>query len=304
MKESPENEAIAMLRVLSARRPADPSEEGELAMLLAERVAEARTAWPAVVTTDADLAEHLGRHLPDEVPLAEALVRWRAADLYLAFACGRGDAAALAAFEDVFGNELRIVRARLGSGAGADADDFVQHCREKLFAPPRPKIADYSGQGDLRHWLRVTLVRVLIDWRRSRRQRDAREELDGDRGLEAAAQGDDPELDLLKTRYREEFRQAFEQAARALEAQDRNLLRRHFSDGLSIDELGALYGVHRATAARRLARARAELLAGTRRLLADKLALRPAELDSVLRMIESNVHVTLSRVLSSEPREA
>ncbi len=84
----------------------------------------------------------------------------------------------------------------------------------------------------------------------------------------------------------------------ALSPGERNLLRQHFSDGLTVDEIGALHGVHRATAARRVAKARSQLFAGTRRTLMDNLGLNRSELDSVMRMIESNVHVSVQRNLT------
>ena len=57
--------------------------------------------------------------------------------------------------------------------------------------------------------------------------------------------------------------------------------------------------VHRATVARRITRARDALLSGTRRRLMMRLKLDRSELDSVMRMIESNVHVSLQRMLAS-----
>jgi RNA polymerase sigma-70 factor (ECF subfamily) len=85
--------------------------------------------------------------------------------------------------------------------------------------------------------------------------------------------------------------------AKSRSAEDRNVLRYHFAHGLTIDQIGALYHVHRATAARRVAKARDELLAGTRRRLMARLALNRADLDSVMRLIESSIHVSLRRVL-------
>jgi RNA polymerase sigma-70 factor (ECF subfamily) len=202
----------------------------------------------------------------------------------------------LAAFDATFGGEHKIVLAR-GRASFIDADDFRQACHVKLFTSSPPKIAEYSGQGDLRHWLRVTLMRTLIDLSRARRHLEvpANEE----RLLEVPGPDHDPELGYLKTHYEGEFRRAFEEAAADLSADDRNVLRAHFMHGLTVDEIGRMLGVHRATAARRVAKARDDLLAGTRRRLMNKLRLDREELDSVLRMIESNVQVSLARVLGT-----
>jgi RNA polymerase sigma-70 factor (ECF subfamily) len=70
--------------------------------------------------------------------------------------------------------------------------------------------------------------------------------------LAVPAPGDDPELEYLKRTYRAEIRQAFEEAARGLEPEERNLLRDHYAHGLSIDRIAVVHGFHRATAARRI----------------------------------------------------
>jgi RNA polymerase sigma-70 factor (ECF subfamily) len=281
-----------LLAALAAVRPELPAGE-HVGQLLCEVCAQARRAWPAVSVPIESFVAHLARHLPMAVD--QALLDLRAADLYLAFACALGDATALSEFDLTFGSELRIVKARLRKGA-SDGDDLIQECRQKLFAPPRPKIAEYSGQGDLRHWLRVTLLRALIDHQRSNRQRIERERPHGE-PLELPDMRD-PALVHLKQQYREEFRAAFEDAARALNPEERVLLRHHFADGLTIDDLANLYRIHRATAARRIAKAREALLAGTKQRLMTKLRLSRDELDSVMRLIESNVHVSVKRVLA------
>jgi RNA polymerase sigma-70 factor, ECF subfamily len=287
---------------LMEARAQPAAQDDEVAALVGAVVESGRAAYPDIALDAVDFARHLGRHLP-EGDVVAGLAALRAADLYVACACATGAPSALAAFETHFGGELRIVRARLRR-PDAEAEDFIQGCRQRLFAPPAPKIAEYSGHGDLRHWLRVTLVRLLIDYQRKHKQRDAHEQLGepGTPGMPRAvpAPTGDVELDYLKRHYGDAFRTAFEAAAAELEPADRNLLRQHFADGLGIDELAALHGVHRATAARRIARARTELLSLTRQHLMRALGLDKTELDSVMRMIESNVHVSVQRILGHQ----
>ena len=75
------------------------------------------------------------------------------------------------------------------------------------------------------------------------------------------------------------------------------MLRQHALDGLSIDQLAALHGVHRATAARQVHSARDAVLAGTRRELVRRLRLSPRELASMMRLIHSQLDLSLPRVL-------
>nr|MDQ3369066.1 transcriptional regulator [Myxococcota bacterium] len=62
----------------------------------------------------------------------------------------------------------------------------------------------------------------------------------------------------------------------------------------------ALYGVHRATAARWVARVRELVLRRTRRQVGDALALAGDELDSVMGRIAGHLEVSLRQTLSME----
>src|SRR5206468_2926429 len=90
-------------------------------------------------------------------------------------------------------------------------------------------------------------------------------------GVPAAV--DDPELAHLRKRYAKDFKAAFEGALLELSVEDRNLLRLSLVDGLSIDEIGSIFGFHRATAARRLTKCREAVQERTRKMLVDRLKL-------------------------------
>ena len=155
-------------------------------------------------------------------------------------------------------------------------------------------ICSYAGRGPLRNWARVITVRtigMLID--RSKREVPV-DKLVFD---EVLSPGDDPELTYLKSTYRREFRTAFEEAMGGLSERDRNVLRQYYLDGLSIDEIGLIYRVHRTTTARWLARSRKQLLSHTRRALMQQLQVGPDEFDSIIRLIESQFGATLHSFL-------
>jgi RNA polymerase sigma-70 factor (ECF subfamily) len=103
----------------------------------------------------------------------------------------------------------------------------------------------------------------------------------------------------MKARYQAAFRAAFEDAVRRLEPRDRNLLRLHHLDAVTLDQLAAMYGVHRATAVRWLSDVRRRLLADTRRSLRAALGVAEDELDSVMALIESRLDVSVRRLLAS-----
>lgn len=158
-----------------------------------------------------------------------------------------------------------------------------------------PKITEYSGRGDLRSFLRVILVRQAITHRRSVHREISLDD-DEKRPPESWVSAD-PELVHLRSIYKVEFERAFREAVAELTSEDRNLLRYHYLDGLNIDHIGAIYGIHRVSAARRLTKVRQVLVGSTRRLLTETLRLRTGELESVLRLIESEVDISLRRVL-------
>jgi RNA polymerase sigma-70 factor len=112
-----------------------------------------------------------------------------------------------------------------------------------------------------------------------------------------------PEVRLLREVYQESFRAALTAALRALSSEDRNLLRRHLVDRLTLQEIAVPYGVHQATIARRLATLRDAISASVRQDLADRHRERSGgtSLESLARAIRSEIDLHLSRLLASDP---
>jgi RNA polymerase sigma-70 factor, ECF subfamily len=279
---------LLMARPGAGLRAQDPD---LLERRLADVIGAARRAWPTVeLATDRYIA-HLARHLPEGVAVEQALDQMHTEDLYLACACALGNRQAVLAFEQhcLTGLEAVLARYRTSSDLVAEVKQRVRE-RALVSAEGPPRIERFSGRGDLRGWVRVMAAREAINLLRQSR-RDAW--IEDDARLHALLTPGDAALDHAKARYVEEFKQAFSAALRGLPPRDQTLLRQHVIDGLSIDQLGALYGVHRATAARNLERARQAVLAGTRQRLASVLRVRTSELDSILRLIRSRVEITL-----------
>jgi RNA polymerase sigma-70 factor (ECF subfamily) len=117
--------------------------------------------------------------------------------------------------------------------------------------------------------------------------------------LEAKSSEDDPELAYMKAAYRASFRAAFQEALESLHPKERTLLKQQIVDGLGIDELGALYEVHRATAARWVQAAREKLLLRTRRTFMLRARISSDECESIMRMVRSQLDVSLHRRLAA-----
>jgi RNA polymerase sigma-70 factor (ECF subfamily) len=232
-----------------------------------------------------DAPDGLVRHVAAKIDDAEGLARLRLDDLRLAWACAEGDAAALARFER---EHLRgVTPAFQAAGLGDLFDDVAQKLRVKLVVDK--EILGYGGRGDLQSWLRTVALRAA--WKLAEAARRAAP-LDEDMLLALPAPGDDPETERLKQVYAPEFKAALREALAGLERRDRNLLRQAFIDGLTIDQLAPLYRVHRATAARWLAAARAALLGATEKLLRARLGVGPPELESLWALVRSRLDLS------------
>ncbi len=266
----------------------DPSLEGELASFFGEAAAE----WPEFSVRPEALFPYIGARavLGSPLPLRS--------DMYLACACSLGDRAAIAAVSIRWLGDIR--RSVLKAGVAEDrADDVMQRLTEEWFVSTavRPaKINEYSGRGDLRGWFRISATRAALKVHRKDKQEGL---VSDDAVFEARASADDPELAYVKAHYREEFKAAFQQALDELPPKDRLLLKQHTVDGLSIDELSGLHGAHRATCARWLGSAREELLKQTRKHFMVRARISEGECESVLRLVRSQLDLSIKRRLSS-----
>jgi RNA polymerase sigma-70 factor (ECF subfamily) len=251
-------------------------------------LAAARQAHPDIVVDDAVFFAGVGDRALDTLDAAE---------VYLACACERGDAAAIGKFEVAYFGVIDAALAPMKLPDGM-ADEVRQIVRTKLFVgedADGPKVAKYAGQGTLGGLVRVIAVRTALGMLRKTKK---------EQPLGSSAVADElmavsvaPELQIVKQKYKSHFKEAFEAAIEELSARDRTVLKLHVIDRLSIDEIGTLYKVHRATAARWLETIRDQLGDRTRVLMSEKLAIGGTDLESVIHVIQSQVTMTLSRIL-------
>jgi len=257
---------------------------------LARAWQEVRDAWPGVDVEVERYLAHVASKL-DDISNGLDGVRW--IDLYIARACADGSPAGIEALERSCFSAVDGALARMGV-VGASRDEAKQRLREVLFVGKGgmpAKVANYSGRGDLQSWVCVVAVRT------ARKMNHRRESEVGDEALADLQGGPDPELDYLKRRYRAEFKEAFGEAMSKLSRQHRILLRHHYLDRLSIDEIGSMYQMHRSTAARQINRAREALVGCTRGILGERLRVTDADIDSIGGMIQSQIELSLERYL-------
>lgn len=278
-----------------------PTSERDVARLEAELQhawTAARDAWPDLDVGAARFAAHLGRVAGQADDPVEAVRELATSDLYLACAALEGSERALALFEVHTFGEVQAAAAALRASE-ADVDEAKQAIRTQLFVADGPRdaaIAEYAGRGSLRGWVRVIASRELLKMRR-RRQKDIPLE---DHILHEMTTQPDAAIARLKDAYRAQVADALREALRRLDTRERLLLRYNLCDQLSIDDIGAIFEVHRATAARWLTKARSSLVELTKEQLAVLLSVEPGEADSILRLVQSQLDVSLERRLRDD----
>jgi RNA polymerase sigma-70 factor (ECF subfamily) len=251
-----------------------------------------RHAWPDLTLPDEIFLDFLGRRVARRERPLEALASLHLADLYLVCAFIHGVPGAGEAMQRGYLALLPPLLERLG--VRAVIDDVVQSLCVQLISARDPGQAGYEGRGSLRSWLRVAATREA-----RRRVRKGRRDVplfeDGPAGFLIA--GADAELEHIQRSFQPEFKAAFQDALATLTPRERNLLRYYFIDGLNIDEIGAIHRVNRATAAHWISALRSRLLVEVRSALVRRLRVPQPDLDSIIRLLDSQMHLSLQRLL-------
>ncbi|MBI5549636.1 MAG: hypothetical protein HY901_37595 [Deltaproteobacteria bacterium] len=269
--------------------------EPELESALAETVARARRAWPALRLEDSAFIADLAARLPAVDRLSEAVRAVCAEDLFLAGACRRHDPQALEAFERRVMPQVRA--ALLARRETPEAvDEALQLLRHMLFVEAEAgpaKIGEYSGRGPLISWVRMAGLRLSLNLKRGRAGQGGEELL----ASQLAAPVAPPELGYIKARYRGDFKAAFEAGFAALSPRERTLLRLNLLDGLSTSKLARVYRADPSSVRRWLADARRRLLDQTRQALASRLEASERELESMMGLLVTQLEDSVRRIL-------
>jgi len=250
---------------------------------LTERYADARAAYPGAEVPWGLFASHVRGKMAAQPGLLPDTLRTR--ELFLAAGCLARDARAVAYVERETFRELEAAYARFPR-LGVPLDDVKQRFREAFLVGASPKIEGYAGAGSLRGWVRAAVLHMLLNVV----QRESREE-PTDEALLDVVIGAEPgaEAAYVKLACREAFEASFAAAMATLDARERALLRHAFVDGRNVDDIGAVYGVHRATAARWVAAAREALVTRTRKDLVRRLGITETEAGSIIAAALSGV---------------
>ncbi|MBS2022309.1 MAG: hypothetical protein JST92_07850 [Deltaproteobacteria bacterium] len=266
----------------------ETSVQAALAPLRAEWGDRARTLLT-------DFEAELTKRLAAEPDAAAALEKLLVPDLFLAFACARGDERALTRFHTEILDRLPALVGR-GRATEEQLNEVQQRLVDRLLLSEGdrpPGIATYEGRAPLASWVRVAAVRAASN---VRRDRATYEQKTAEAPLPLAAL--DPEIAALKRRFGEAFKRTFQGAFASLAQDDRTLLRLHFLDGLAVGDAARVLNVSRATAYRRLNECRLQLVEEVLRRLGQELSLPKDELESLYNTVRSKLSLSLGGLLA------
>jgi len=269
------------------------SDDERLASLVAHIGRAGRREFPAVQLDDAALRALLaGREIPAD------LADERAAEVYLASACARGDAGAISTLRDRY-----LVRVegslRRGRSPALVEEALLQLLGTIFVARPgqSPEIGDFTGSGPLGAWLRIVALRILM--RLERKQRQPPELA---RAAAAMPTPESPEVAYLRRKYSAALQDALGEAWKTMSSENQVLLRLRYNDGRGIDDIAKVENIHRATAARRVRKAEESLIDEARRILSAKLGASEPDVNSVLQLVRSQLQISVGRIFKSARR--
>jgi RNA polymerase sigma-70 factor (ECF subfamily) len=266
----------------------------DLAGTLAALYARGRAAHPKLAVSEEAFGRRLARAMDGGPP--RQLDALAVEDLYLACACAERVRGAAAAFEAEYAKVVRRAVSR-AVAARDDREEAEQRVRQYLLvaAPGAgPGVARYPGHVALAKWVSVVAIRVAISLKRSE---SAEQRLREKAGAEAI--GVSPEQLLMKEEIRCQVEEAVSAALRRLPGGDRLVLQLFLVAGITHRAIAKSLGVSQQAVSRQIATTRDHLLDDIRRTVAAKLKIPKDEVTSILRLVASQLDVSLSRALAA-----
>jgi RNA polymerase sigma-70 factor, ECF subfamily len=265
-------------------------ERAGLEALLGTRWDEARKAWPNIdVPADVWLGAIAGAL--DQSSTLRDVEALHTTDVYLAQACAMGNALALAGFDETYKEGIEASLRTMGL-ADAAISNVARDVRKLLFegAGGPPRIATYSGRAALATWTRTVTTRAAMR-RLSKGSAAAAEPEATPAPADASATQD------FRATHGTQVNDAFDDAMASLDLKQRNVLRHHFVEDLSLDDISEMYNVPKSTATRWLEEARAALAKRTHARFFAKVTIADADKQQITQLLDQSIESNLRRTL-------
>jgi RNA polymerase sigma-70 factor len=235
-------------------------------------------------------------------------------DLCLAVACEKGNEEAWSNLIERFGNVVQSAARRVSESVDM-AEELAQSIWTELYGlredqdgKPIGKLGHYSGQGSLGGWLRAVVNQLAIDrYRRTSRLVQTEDDTEMDRLVNASYTNShngltpsNPERLLSDNQVADDIHMALSNVIKNLTDEDRLLIKLYYFDNLRLREIGALLGVHEATASRRLTRLHTEIRQNVEDTLIKKKGWTKDETARTLSVAASYLETDLNVLLTTE----
>lgn len=216
-------------------------------------------------------------------------------DLVLVWAVLEGNAAALGRVDT-----LIVGLARRAAGNAIEPAELAQRVRTRLLVGEKGKearLSTYDGRGRLKSWLWTATKLELLQATRGMGQAPT-EDVEELTHLASAQRS--PEAAARSQRDAKVVSRALRGALEVLDAKERTLLRMRFVDGVSTEELGRMFQVHRTTAQRWIEGAQAKIMTAMRARLQEETKLDRGDVDSLVGDVAQSISLHLSQVLTKD----
>lgn len=252
--------------------------------------------YPALRLDRVAFARHVATCVNRDA-IIDSLERLHWGDLWVVFGAISGDPIAWGILETQYYSGAIRVLGRLKLSP-SELDDVTQHTRVRLFSPgPRgvAKLEQYEARGALSSWLKMVVTRGAIDFLSKKAVEIPA--FGNDFWDALPAPQDDSEMALLRRHYGAQLKGIVEAVVGEMEEGEKAVLRYHLVEGLTIDDIAAILGIHRATVARRINKARDAMARNTRERMREHLRVSASQLVSVMRLIDTQIELSLHRLL-------
>lgn len=270
--------------------------------------ASGAAAWGVSEETFADALERsvarrwAGEH-PSDRDVARYLDGLAVADLALACACRDGQERAWDRFVEQYRPVLYASARAIAGESGRELADSVYadlYGLDASRADRRSLFSYYHGRSSLAAWLRAVLARRHIDRVREHSRTDPLDE--SDPVSSAPASTLPGPADPRRDEYVRAAQASVDAAIAALEGPDRLRLRLYYAEGLTLAEIGRVFGEHEATVSRRLSRLRRSLRGTIERELRARHGFDESSVRLCFEYAADAPELHLTRLLSTEER--
>lgn len=220
----------------------------------------------------------------------------------VAFASARGHDGAVRILDDMLTRGAGPALHKMGL-TPTRLEEVLQRVRVRLAvgAPGKPPRAlSYAGTGPLEGWLRVVAVNTAYDLLA---EQGEQAQPYHEAFFDAAVTRENPELAVYTQTYAAALHEAMLATLRNMDERLVAVLRFSLLEELSIDQIGAIYGVHRSTAARQIVEGKAALAHGVRTAFCAAVGIAPSEFDSLIKDLRSYLDFSVEKVLAQKGGE-